>query len=104
MLGAVDITKLVYSKQDLEIKFSDIENLNVDIRCLQKSRKFPQKLNELIQKRDTVICDKKLRRTVIKGIPCGFIRHSTGGGEVALTEKNIRADVWRKITNLDGFK
>jgi hypothetical protein len=51
-----------------------------------------------------VICHKKLRRTVIKGIPCVYIHHNIGGGEVPLTEKNIRAEVWRKMISLDDLK
>jgi hypothetical protein len=41
---------------------------------------------------------------VIKGIPCGFMQHNTGGGEDALTERNIRSRVWRNMTKLEAFK
>jgi hypothetical protein len=104
MIGNLDVTKLVYSQNDLLIKLEDIENLNVDIKCLTKSGKFPQKLQELIQKREKVICPKKLRRTVIKGIPCGHITNQIGGGEIPLTDKNIRAQVWRRMVGLEAFK
>ena len=104
MIGKLDVTELVYSQQDLLIKFQDIENLSVDIKCLTKSGKFPEKLQQLKEKREKVICHKKLRRTVIKGIPSGHIPHSIGGGEVPLTEKNIRAEVWRKMISLEDLK
>lgn len=51
-----------------------------------------------------MICHKKLRRTVIKGIPCGHISHKIGGGEVPLTEKNVRAEVWRNMISLEDLK
>ena len=104
MVGDLDVTKLVYSHGDLLIKFQDIENLSVDIKCLTKSSKFPEKLRELKEKREKVICHKKLRRTVIKGIPCGHVSHKIGGGETPLTEKNIRAEVWRSMIGLEAFK
>jgi hypothetical protein len=45
----------------------------------------------------------KLRQTVLYGIPCNFIDHKTGKWNNS-DEINIRAEVWKHITNLVSLK
>jgi hypothetical protein len=62
-------------------------------------------VTKLKEKRDAVFDYNKLRRTVIKGIPCDFVPHRVGGGENCKPgEINIRAEVWKNVINLDSFK
>ena len=47
----------------------------------------------------------KLRRTIIKGLPCNFVPHRTGGSEFARNgQVNIRKEVWKMMTKLDELK
>jgi hypothetical protein len=56
----------------------------------------------LQENHDSVFDFYKLRRTVIKGLPCEFVPHKTGGGECCLDgEINIRAEVWRNIIKIE---
>ena len=64
-----------------------------------------EKLNVLQSQHDKVFDFNKLRRTVIKGIPCTFVPHRGGGGESCQDgDINIRAEVWKNAIGLYNFK
>ena len=93
-----DVSKYIYTKEDLVIRMDDISNMSIDIVLLEKNPNFKEQLMKLKKKREKAIDCKKLRRTVIYGLPCEY--HVEGPG----IKKNLRAFVWKQFTNIDEFK
>ena len=83
-------------KKDIKFLRENSEPQDVELR---------QKLDHLQSQYEKVFDFNKLRRTVIKGIPCTFVPHRGGGGESCKDgDINIRAEVWRNAIGLDHFK
>jgi hypothetical protein len=55
------------------------------------------------KKRET-IDRERLRKTIISGIQCNYIPMQPGGGDPEDDGINLRAEVWRIITDLDSLK
>jgi len=60
---------------------------------------------DCLKKKNVAFDYKKLKRTAIKGIPCEFIPHRTGGGEIAKKgQLNIRKEVWKRLIEIEALK
>ena len=70
----------------------------------ENPQKYKSQIDQLKEKLNNFDKDK-LKRTVIKGLPCNFVPHRTGGSEFAKNGQiNIRKQVWNMVTSLDSLK